>query len=331
MASRIRDRVIEFGERSFANFLANIRDHDANVFMLKSEFIGRGATFSVRRSTMEDHQNVVFKSSLPTTIKNRDKDELQRLDLILRELRVLTHPPIRDHENIVSLFSVGWEGDASDVFTKWPVLVQEYADFGTLANYFEYAPDAAFNVKLGLCSDIAAGLLVLHDSGIVHADLKLENVLVFGAASGVCVTAKLSDFGTAMLPSDSNRASQVVTRPWNAPEWQEELPHLKRCQSDVYSLGLLFWRIALDGRDPFTITELFATQSSPEEYYAAIDAQKESDQMFLDEVKISVREHFNDDGEAVLSALFDATIRTEMENRSLHRVMELLSQHLDCP
>ncbi|KAG8533855.1 uncharacterized protein KY384_001596 [Bacidia gigantensis] len=329
LASSIRDSIIESGEPDFSNFLANIRDHDVNMFTLKTDFVGRGATFSVRRTTMEEHQNVIFKSSLRTSARHKDQDEFQRLDIILRELRVLTHSPIRDHKNIVKLFAVGWEGDPSDSFSKWPVLVQEYAEIGTLADYFEYEPNLGFSVKLGLCTDVAAGILALHNSSIVHADLKVENVLVFAATAGDCVTAKLSDFGTAMLPSDSTRPPSNLTRPWNAPEWQEEHPHALRCQSDVYSLGLLIWRIALNGKDPFKLTAFFSLPSLPRRYYAAIEVQKKGDREFLSKVKASVEQHFDDDERAIFAALFDATIRTDMDNRSLHRAVNILCQHLD--
>ena len=41
------------------------------------------------------------------------------------------------------------------------------------------------------------------------------------------------------------------TRPWKAPETQRPLPVQSLNSTDVYSLGLLIWLVAIDGRNPF--------------------------------------------------------------------------------
>lgn len=179
LANQIRDQAINNSEPLFAHFLRNVRDHDVGIFASATQQLGRGSTFAVRRSAISEHKDVVFKSSLQTGQKISNAAESQRLENILLELRVLTHPPIRRHKNIVDLIQVGWEGDSYDVFRKWPVLVVEYADRGTLLDYFDHEPALPFFTRRKLCSDVAAGLLALHDCGIVHGDLKLENIGFF--------------------------------------------------------------------------------------------------------------------------------------------------------
>jgi serine/threonine protein kinase len=58
-------------------------------------------------------------------------------------------------------------------------------------------------VRKTLCEDVPTVLLVLHQRGIVHGDLKLENSLVFSTnEEGSSCRVKLSDFGGALVDSD---------------------------------------------------------------------------------------------------------------------------------
>jgi len=134
LAAYIRDKVIETAEPVFGNFLRNVRDHDIGIFTQATLFVGRGASFSVRRTLISEHRDVVLKSTLRGLESTDKRDEARRLEAILLELRVLTHPPLLAHENIVNLLQLGWEGDAVDISRKCPVLVMEYADLGTLGD-----------------------------------------------------------------------------------------------------------------------------------------------------------------------------------------------------
>lgn len=89
----------------------------------------------------------------------------------------------------------------------------EYADQGTLVDYFDHEPDLPFSTRKMLCADVANGLLALHCCGIVHGDLKLENVLVFSVDEDFPVRAKLSDFGAALLDSDTLEPIPMATPP----------------------------------------------------------------------------------------------------------------------
>jgi serine/threonine protein kinase len=105
---------------------------------------------------------------------------------------------------------------------------------------------------MGVCRDIARALVFLHDRGIVHCDVKAENVLICnrGGAEEVMVmsdhVAKLSDFGCALLdvtPETDLPHGIAGTRPWNAPEYREHLVGLEIFKTDVFSFGMLMWRL----------------------------------------------------------------------------------------
>ncbi|HXR71826.1 MAG TPA: protein kinase [Actinocrinis sp.] len=105
------------------------------------------------------------------------------------------------------------------------------------------APAAAVTVA----ADVAAGLAAAHARGVVHRDVKPENVLI-ESSSG---TARLTDFGIARLVDGPRRtrATRIVGTPdYLAPEVIEGCP--PGPPVDVYALGTLIFEL-LTGWTPF--------------------------------------------------------------------------------
>jgi serine/threonine protein kinase len=326
LAADARREALQQADYPLANFLRNIRDHDVGLITPATEFIRRGATFAVRRTVIPDHTDVVFKSCVRGKKKLDDTSITRRLELVLLELRILAHEPLRAHDNIVNLIAVGWEGDARDVFRKWPVLVVEYADLGTLDDYFESRKPSTWPILRKLCYDVAKGLSAIHQCGITHGDLKLGNVLVFSNGDG-SVTAKLSDLGGALLDSDDLQTIPMATRPWNCPHTDVSRDSDRLRKSDVYSLGLVIWRIVLNGADPFQNIELFPISiGCPiESANMALEHQKSDDVQFLSMAKKSVLQNNNCSiDHTLLFNIFEVSIRYQEELRDLGRILKLL-------
>jgi serine/threonine protein kinase len=171
--------------------------------------------------------------------------EAGRYMSVMAELQILTHPSVAEHENIIDLLGLTWDFEINPDGTEsvWPVLALEAAECSmeTLMHDLRDAPAAS---KIKYCHDIAKALEFLHARGVVHCDVKSENVLIcVNSFSGS--VAKLSDFGSALLDitSDSNFAHGIVgTRPWNAPEYGKRLKGLDVMKTDVFSFGMLLWR-----------------------------------------------------------------------------------------
>jgi serine/threonine protein kinase len=244
---------------------------------------------------------------------------MDKIEAILLELRVLTHSPLRNHENIVKLIQVGWEGDALDNTVKWPVLVVDFADRGTLADFFENEPVVDFAMKRSLCLDVANGLRALHDCQIVHGDLKLLNVLVYSEEDRH-VVAKLSDFGGALLDSPDALAKPMATPPWTAPEYDTLRPRSELLKSDIYALGLLIWQAMLSGNDPFCDETIFDLPKADDNRLDAIQKLKQSED-FLTRAKISISNYANDVDCGTISRIFDSSIRVAQSDRNLERVI----------
>ncbi|KAF4632467.1 hypothetical protein G7Y89_g5656 [Cudoniella acicularis] len=204
----------------------------------------------------------VSKARLLPTSKAYDdpKTEAHRFRALLTECRVLSHPPLRAHPNIVTLQEVAWAPDLRDMESITACLVMEYADYGTLADLQSYGPihSLEYSTKKKLCLDVAEGLQALHACGIVHGDVKSENVLVFKHPQRE-YQAKLSDFGCSIVTGDfNNTTSDITTRlagftlGYQAPESAGSMPANQLHLTDAYSFGMLMWRVLVDGQEPMS-------------------------------------------------------------------------------
>ncbi|SDJ94986.1 protein kinase domain-containing protein [Microbulbifer yueqingensis] len=144
-----------------------------------------------------------------------------------------------NHSNIVQIYDV--VEDAGEI-----ALVMEYVDGCTLSQWQrERAPSLA--QRLAILRQVCTGLARAHSIGIIHRDLKADNILVDRDN-----VAKITDFGIAKNwreESDLTR-EQHVAGSWGAmsPEQALGKPLDNRC--DLFALGVLAYRL-LTGQSPF--------------------------------------------------------------------------------
>ena len=194
--------------------------------------------------------------------RSQDQETSGFYDGVMRELRVLTHPPFRNHECLVAALAYGWA--TSPELGVHPYLVLDYSDHGNLAVYLQRITPPVDQCR-NLALDVAVGLQALHQSNIIHGDLKPDNVLVFDCAGERPQVAKLADFGASIfeVDFDDGPVSYRGTPRYNAPEQEGRLgPQAWKMaqtkegfyKADIYSLGLVVWEIMNDG-DEFYVPE----------------------------------------------------------------------------
>ncbi|RDA88113.1 hypothetical protein CP532_6829 [Ophiocordyceps camponoti-leonardi (nom. inval.)] len=216
--------------------------------------LGYGASFLVDRVQLPNKG--LF--AVIKTVRQTDPRPTQWRDVLL-EIRVLLHKPIRYHPNIVRLLDIGWD-NSSEIASPFPALIQEYAEFGTLARLQQQKDRGPlpFSIKQKLCYDVGRGLSILHACGIVHGDLKHENVLVFAnrypQPAGQPFTAKVADFGGSVMDvvvdgSEGAHSIPMNTFPYEAPEIGKKLTVDGVKKTDAFSYGMLIWRCMLDCHD----------------------------------------------------------------------------------
>jgi serine/threonine protein kinase len=131
-------------------------------------------------------------------------------------------------------------------------LAVDYMDGGSLTDRIAESGTLGGAELVRVVSEVAAGLDALHEAGIVHRDIKPQNILF--SADG---TAMLTDFGLA-----KGRAYTVLTKPGQVMGTLDYLaPELIRgdpatAQTDVYALGCVAFE-CVAGRAPFADKSLF--------------------------------------------------------------------------
>jgi serine/threonine protein kinase len=144
------------------------------------------------------------------------------------------------HPNIVTVHDVGQDGNTH-------YIVMEYIDGEDLKRLIRASAPFSIDRALSIGIKICAGVGYAHRAGLVHADVKPQNVLVTENDN-----VKVTDFGIAQaLAGTKPRERQRVV--WGSPHYfspeqaQGEAP---TPASDVYAIGILLFEM-LTGRLPF--------------------------------------------------------------------------------
>jgi serine/threonine protein kinase len=182
------------------------------------------------------------------------------MENFLHEARQLSH---LEHSHILRVLDFG-------LAQERPYLVMEYAPGGTLRQRHPRGSRVPLQAIVSYVTQVATALQYAHDQGVIHGDLKPENLLL-----GKQEQVLLSDFGLLLVPATN--APQVPqmygTLTYMAPEQIRGVPSR---QSDQYALGVMIYEW-LSGQPSFqgSVAEvvsqhLFATPTLLHEQYADI-------------------------------------------------------------
>jgi serine/threonine-protein kinase len=167
-------------------------------------------------------------------------DDAEFLERFRREARAAAR---LSHPNIVSIFDVG-----DDTATRTPFIVMELVEGANLKDRIRAAAPLSNDEIRAIGAALAETLDYAHRRGIIHRDVKPQNVLL-----GEDGRPRLTDFGIAQAltsPNGLTRTGSVMgSVQYLAPELVRGRPAVP--QSDVYGLGAVLYEMAT-GRVPFT-------------------------------------------------------------------------------
>jgi serine/threonine protein kinase len=192
--------------------------------------IGEGATsviFKARDTTTE--QIVALK-----VLKQKAMAHARLSEGFKREIKVgekLRHP------NVVEIYGAG-------VHEGWTYLVMEYVAGRSLDSYLALTRTLSLPEVESLCRQFFGALSAIHALGIVHRDIKPNNLML--RPDGVW---KLMDFGTSKeLHAPRTVGPSLGTPDYMSPEQLSDMPETQA--SDIYSAGMVLYE-ALTGASPF--------------------------------------------------------------------------------
>ena len=175
-------------------------------------------------------RNVAIKTF---KIDANDEDAVKRFNREAKAVTSLSHP------NIVSIYDVENEGD-------FYYLILEYVEGMTLKDYMMKNPKMPIETIVHISKQIADGLCHAHQNGIIHRDIKPQNILM-----NENLTCKITDFGIARAYGDTTltQTNQMLgTVYYLSPE--QARGNVATAQSDIYSLGILIFEM-ITGQIPF--------------------------------------------------------------------------------
>ena len=150
-----------------------------------------------------------------------------------KAIAVLSHP------NIVKVFDVSF-GD------RLQYIVMEYVDGITLKEYIEQQGVINWKEAVHFMGQILAALQHAHDKGIVHRDVKPQNIMI--ATDG---TIKVTDFGIARFARSDHKTmtdKAIGSVYYISPE--QARSEVTDEKADIYSMGVTLFEM-LTGRVPF--------------------------------------------------------------------------------
>lgn len=198
-----------------------------------ADFIGQGGMSLVYRAVdIRTGHSVAVK--ILKSEYNSDKEFLERFQ---REAQAAS---LMSHHNIVNLLDVGVEGE-------YRYLVLEYVSGSTLKDIIRQKGQLSTHTAIQIAIRILSALQHAHDNGIIHRDIKPQNVLVHSDGH-----VKVADFGIARMTNAftiSKGDTVVGSVHYSSPE--QATGGVADGTSDLYSTGVVLYEM-LTGRVPFT-------------------------------------------------------------------------------
>lgn len=298
------------------------RGHTSSVSHTRIWRHGTGETLDSQPLSLEEGPSPFETIIVKRPRESVSKENSHALNSFITELRIRTHPSLRDHPNIASFRGVGWDFEDAEARIPRPLLLEELAPQSSLDNFWKkwHFVSLSFRSKLDLCRNVAEGLMALHECGVVHGDVKPENILIFPTrASDNAFIAKLTDFGHSVFESSRLNGLPAFTTHWCAPELSSSTTNNRKMdfqemkQTDYYSYGLVVLSIMI---------------SQP--FYECLDMQDEKlHEMMLVKTndllsRVDKEKPDLDIDLCVTSALMRRTIRLNPNHRSLKHAIQVM-------
>ena len=205
------------------------------------QILGRGGMGVVYKAVDTQLDETVAIKTLTGDVLQQSPEDLERFKREIRLARKITH------RNVLRTYDYG---EADGIY----FISMEHVRGYTLSELENEAPNRqmAARPSMGIARQICRGLHAAHEQGIIHRDIKPQNVLIDAKGE-----VKLMDFGIARVaesPEGITQAGLIIGTPHYMSPEQVQGKQLD-ARTDVYAMGVLLYEM-LAGRRPFESSSL---------------------------------------------------------------------------
>lgn len=227
LAQKKREEKLRKNQQIISKLQSICSAGDPNDYYKDLKKVGQGASGGVYISRVAGLSDVV-------AIKQMNLEQQPKKELIINEILVMKGSK---HSNIVNYIdSYLLKGEL------W--VVMEYMEGGSLTEIVTHSVMTEGQIG-AVCRETLKGLLFLHSKGVIHRDIKSDNILL-----NVDGNIKMTDFGFCAQINELNlkRTTMVGTPYWMAPEVVSRKEYGPKV--DIWSLGIMVIEM-IEGEPPY--------------------------------------------------------------------------------
>ncbi|KAI1750462.1 hypothetical protein F4782DRAFT_245748 [Xylaria castorea] len=255
------DAVEALAHSDLISFLAVAQHYDVdilpNTWQPARGDLGRGGEAYIRQSFVQLDVGLAFRAlrvfyNEPTDLAVQQQIS-QAFNAMMTEISILSQPLVQQSPNVVNLGGITWSVESDSV---WPVLV--YTRGTPLRQYLLECCEKPLDLKekLNICFGICSGGSALHQSGVVHGDLKPQNIIMTriakqpsqNSSKSSYMVPQVVDFSLSVIGQNTDLRRLPRTLGWLAPEWHDQYFQIQKARRmDLFSFGLIcYWILSWD-------------------------------------------------------------------------------------
>jgi len=273
---------------------------------------GRGGMGTVYRVHDHEADEIIAVKILHSDIAT-DQKMIDRFRTELKLSRRVTH------KNVCRIYDINRSGDLT-------YISMEFVAGESLRRVLTRLRALSIRKGVELIRQICGGLLEAHAQGIIHGDLKPENIMLDETGD-----VKIMDFGIARVASTTTTTALSGTPAYMSPEQAEGRPIDMR--SDIYSLGLLMYEVftghmAFSGDTPIAVAlkQIRETPPGPRSLEPLLPASLEKAIMRCLEKDPANRFQTLSEVEAALSSALEETRKRDGTFRVEKKISDLFGE-----